>query len=191
MAKYLHPFLPSSEIDWDKALIEAIPKVNAAKSPQEYTAAVNSLLAPLNDRYTRAAIPNPVKSSLTSTVIKSEAFRLADGVLTIDVAAIAETAATDQAAMQQILPKIMSSLPQAKAVVLDCRIKNVSTYISEDFANAFYRVLWGLVLQMTDKPISYGGQRYRMHNGYAPQIGTTSGGYYSALMQSTPRIRAG
>ena len=31
--KYFHPFLAYRDVDWDKALIETIPKVNAAKSP--------------------------------------------------------------------------------------------------------------------------------------------------------------
>ena len=33
--KYFHPFLAYRDIDWDKALIETIPKVNAARTAQE------------------------------------------------------------------------------------------------------------------------------------------------------------
>ena len=39
--KYFHPYLAYRDIDWDKALIETIPKVNAAKTPQDYQAAIN------------------------------------------------------------------------------------------------------------------------------------------------------
>ena len=52
--KYFHPFLADRDIDWDKALIETIPKVNAAKTPQDYQAALNQMLAVLNDKSTRA-----------------------------------------------------------------------------------------------------------------------------------------
>ena len=45
--KYFHPFLAYRDIDWDKALIETIPKVNAAKTAQEYEAAINQMLAVL------------------------------------------------------------------------------------------------------------------------------------------------
>jgi hypothetical protein len=79
-AKYFHPFLPSDNIDWDKALVDAIPKVNTAKTPQEYEAAINSMLAVLNDRYSRAAIPNLAKSAAMSTANKPEAVRLTDGL---------------------------------------------------------------------------------------------------------------
>ena len=54
--KYFHPYLAYREIDWDKALVETLPKVNSAKTPQEYQAAINQMLAALNDRSTRAEI---------------------------------------------------------------------------------------------------------------------------------------
>src|SRR5215212_2482200 len=47
--KYFHPYLAYREIDWDKALVEAIPKVSSARTPQEYQAAVNQMLAALGD----------------------------------------------------------------------------------------------------------------------------------------------
>src|SRR3982751_1268853 len=54
--KYFHPTLAYREIDWDKALVEAIPKVSAAKTSQEYSAALNQMLAALGDASTRAEI---------------------------------------------------------------------------------------------------------------------------------------
>lgn len=51
--KYFHPFLAYRDVDWDKALIDTIPKVNAAKTAQEYEAAVNQMFAVLNDPRTR------------------------------------------------------------------------------------------------------------------------------------------
>src|SRR5215510_14005998 len=51
--RYFHPYLAYRDIDWDKALIETIPKVNAAKTPADYQAAVNQMLAVLNDKSTR------------------------------------------------------------------------------------------------------------------------------------------
>ena len=59
--KYFHPYLAYREIDWDKALIETIPKVNAAKNAQEYEAAINQMLAVLNDKSTRAEIEPETK----------------------------------------------------------------------------------------------------------------------------------
>src|SRR5215510_9607024 len=54
--KYFHPFLAYRDIDWDKALIEAIQEVSTAKSPQDYQTAINQMLAVLSDKSTRAEI---------------------------------------------------------------------------------------------------------------------------------------
>src|SRR6185503_97191 len=56
VVKYFHPFLAYREIDWDKALVEAIPRVNAAKNARDYQAALDQMLTVLNDKCTRAAI---------------------------------------------------------------------------------------------------------------------------------------
>src|SRR5579875_854897 len=57
--KYFHPYLAYRDIDWDKALIDALPAVREAKSSSEYAAALNKLLAPLNDPETMAAQGEP------------------------------------------------------------------------------------------------------------------------------------
>jgi len=59
--KFFHPYLAYRDIDWDKALIETLPKVNAAKTPKEYETAVNQMLAVLNDKSTRATIEAETK----------------------------------------------------------------------------------------------------------------------------------
>jgi hypothetical protein len=53
--KYFHPDLATKDIEWDAALVKTIPKVNAAKSPEEYRAAVEYMLTLLGDPATRVA----------------------------------------------------------------------------------------------------------------------------------------
>src|SRR5262245_8163262 len=70
--KYFHPYLAYREIDWDKALVEAIPRVNAAKTRLDYQAAVNQMLAALDDKSTRAEIElesntKPIAQETTDT----------------------------------------------------------------------------------------------------------------------------
>ena len=44
--KYFHPYLAyRDDIDWDAALIAAIPEVNTANNAEEYSAVVESMLA--------------------------------------------------------------------------------------------------------------------------------------------------
>jgi C-terminal processing protease CtpA/Prc len=42
--KYFHPYLAYRDIDWDKALVDALPNIRAAKTSAEYAAAVDSML---------------------------------------------------------------------------------------------------------------------------------------------------
>src|ERR1043166_2054992 len=56
--KYFHPYLAYKDIDWDKALIYTIPKVNAARTREEYRAAISQMLAVLNDSATRVEPEN-------------------------------------------------------------------------------------------------------------------------------------
>ncbi len=52
--KYFHPYLASRAIDWDKALIDALPRIRAAQSNDEYAAALQSLLDPVHGVILRA-----------------------------------------------------------------------------------------------------------------------------------------
>src|SRR5215204_6769689 len=84
--KYFHPFLAYRDIDWDKALIETIPKVNAAKTSQDYQAALNHMLAVLNDKSTRADIETETKPEAPKPVDPAKLVRTENGVLLIDSA---------------------------------------------------------------------------------------------------------
>ncbi|MBV9036777.1 MAG: hypothetical protein JO182_19965, partial [Acidobacteriaceae bacterium] len=55
--RYFHPYLAyRTDINWDAALIDTLPKIRAASSPQDYAAAVNTMLAALHDPLTYAAL---------------------------------------------------------------------------------------------------------------------------------------
>lgn len=187
--KYFHPSLAYREVDWDKALVEAIPKVNAAKTPQEYAAAVNQMLAALGDRSTRAeyggaaAVDRP---ELPAAPAK-EPVRTEDGVLFIDAMRIAETGARDNTAFRELLGKIGEAAPAARSVVIDARRARPA----EDFAGYLFAELLRQVLpQLLDSNVTLGSTRHRMHNGYATQTGGASF-YYSAFANVAPQTLAG
>ena len=56
--KYFHPYLAYKQIDWDKALIDALPKIRAANSSQAYATALQSMLDRLHDPATRVLTTN-------------------------------------------------------------------------------------------------------------------------------------
>lgn len=189
--KYFHPFPAYREIDWDKALIETIPKVNAAKSSEEYAAAINSMLAVLNDKNTRAEVfaEKPKAENSVSTQTVKEPYKLADGVLTIDVySASVLAAAADNQTAQQITGEMFESLEQAKAVVLDLRFPALSA--DEDVYYFADNILRDGLPALVDKPITLSATRYRVHNGYEPQTSGYSG-YNSAMVSTALRTLAG
>jgi len=52
--KYFHPYLAYRGIDWDKALIDALPAIRSAHSPEEYAKAIGTMLGALHDPATYA-----------------------------------------------------------------------------------------------------------------------------------------
>lgn len=56
--KYVHPAMATSHVDWDAALLRAIPAVEAARSDAEHRRAVEGLLAELGDPATRLLDPD-------------------------------------------------------------------------------------------------------------------------------------
>lgn len=61
--KYFHPYVAYRDIDWDKALVDALPKIRSAKTQADYASAIQSMLDTLHDPATRvldhpqAAVP--------------------------------------------------------------------------------------------------------------------------------------
>src|SRR5215204_5615678 len=186
--KYFHPFLAYRNIDWDKALIETIPKVNAAKTPQDYQTAVNQMLAVLNDRSTRAEIETETKSDGPVPANAAKPVRSENGVLVIDSAQIAKAIANDISALNKFVTSVNESLPKAGSVIFDARSTTKATEIEAyHFDNFLRQTLAG----MLDDTVVLGATRYRMHNGYATQIGAGANFYYSALISTAPQSIAG
>ena len=189
--KFFHPYLAYKDIDWDKALIETIPRVNSAKTPEEYNAAINHLLSFLNDKNTHAELLKEAKTKTGATgekIDKDRLVRVVDGVLIVEVTGVAEALSQNNSAFNQFREKINQALPQAKAVVLNCRGKEEMNDYARYFFDLFTRRALTLML---DSNVTLASSRYRIHNGYAPQVGSTSGGYYSALIATTPQTISG
>jgi C-terminal processing protease CtpA/Prc len=55
--KYFHPYLGYRKVEWDQALVEAVPLVEAATTTEEYRAAVDHMLGFLGDPQTRTLAP--------------------------------------------------------------------------------------------------------------------------------------
>lgn len=186
--KYFHPYLAYRQIDWDKALIETIPKVNAAKTTQEYQAALNQMLAVLNDKSTRAELVAVMKPAAPAPAASTKPVRLENGVLIIDATQITQTVTENTSTLNGFVASINQSLPNAKGVIIDARSSRNATEIESYYFDLFIRQT---LPTMLDKTVVLGANRYRMHNGYATQTGGGSNSYYSAIVNSAPKTIAG
>eukprot|EP01121_Diplochlamys_sp_Union-15-3_P017658 TRINITY_DN6265_c0_g1_i1.p1 TRINITY_DN6265_c0_g1~~TRINITY_DN6265_c0_g1_i1.p1 ORF type:complete len:1040 (-),score=190.23 TRINITY_DN6265_c0_g1_i1:23-2764(-) len=67
--KYLHPYLAyRTDIDWDKALVETIPKLTVDTSTNEFLKIISEMLQHLKDPNTRLVIPETIASSVKASV---------------------------------------------------------------------------------------------------------------------------
>ncbi|HWS89868.1 MAG TPA: S41 family peptidase [Pyrinomonadaceae bacterium] len=185
--KYFHPHLAYRDIDWDGALVEAIPKVRAAKTPQEYRAALNQMLAALGDPATRAEVETEAQASPPGQAPAGEPVRTEGGVLLVEAMRIAETGAKDNTALRALFGKAVEAAASAKAVVIDARgAGRADPFAAYIFADVLRQVL----PQLLDSNVTLGHSRQRIHNGYATQTGGASF-YYSAFAGLAPQTLAG
>ena len=186
--KYFHPYLAYRDIDWDKALVEAIPRVNAAKSAQDYQAAMNQMFAALNDTSTRVDVHVQVTTNNQANPDPSKFVRTENRVLIIEAAHIAKAVGQDTSKLAGFISSINKALPDAAGVVFDCRAANKLDEFEAFYLESFMRQT---LAGMLDTNVVYGSARHRMHSGYATQ--TTSGAsfYYSGLVSIAPQSLQG
>ena len=167
--KYLDPQMMIREVDWDGALVRAVPRVREAKTHDELAAAIGGMLAELNDPLTR--VMKVDKHEPTNADVPP--FRRDGDVLVVQLGphGDAKGAYTLYRINQQLVPE----LEKAKILVLDLRTQ--STEVAETVAYAL-QSMPGLVVDPVPGVASY----IAFHSGYTPQTGSTSGGYYSGLL---------
>jgi C-terminal processing protease CtpA/Prc len=187
--KFFHPFLAyRSDIDWDRALVDTIPKVNHARSAEEFASALNGMLATLGDPSTRASVKPAVEKTANTQVSSPAPITMQGDVLLIDANASGRAIAAANNQATELFAKTREMLSKAKAVILDLRSPG-----ELDEANSYFLSYYvtSVLPAMIDRKTTLSSTRYRMHNGYAPQSGGTSGGYFSGLVTDAPETLAG
>jgi C-terminal processing protease CtpA/Prc len=159
--KYTHPALVTQPIDWDAALVRAIPRVREANTDAEYRKALEQLLATLNDPATRI-VDRPADQEEAPSA-SSRPVSWQGKVLVLTFAAIKPG---------QPPAPLLEELAKAEAVVADLRGRASSAVMN--VIDELYDELGGADLRVP-------AMRVVFHDGYAPQRGVTSGGYHSGM----------
>lgn len=173
--KFHDPQLMLREVDWDGALVRAIPKVREAQTSEQLAGVVGSMLGELSDPVTRVYRKNPSRSASESVLL----LRWDGDVLIVNIGPYTDSV-SDEALLFSVEQQVAPELAKAKSVVFDFRTRSAETpgWILENLS---------LVREAVPVPAS----RHVFHSGYAPDSGSTSGGYYSSLQVVPSRPLAG
>ncbi len=165
-ARIAHPAMLRGTIDLDAAAVAAIPKVEAARTKQEYAAAITGMLAAFRDPATRvedpAAAPAPPKVPVQ--FLEQPAPQLA----VVTVAALADPAVRGSAPM--LIASLPARLAGARIVMFDLRAPGLDW-----FAAAFVDNAAAALPEVERWAVS----RSAVHHGFRTQAGVSSGGYSS------------
>ena len=177
--KYFHPYLAyRDDIDWDAALVSALPKVNAANSAGEFAAAVQSMLLALGDPATRVLEEVDNNGTASSERERQPTFTaMPDDILVVTIHHYEDL--TDFNGALAKMAAIKKEIPQARGILFDLRAKTALS--QEKFYLSYAFAASGIATMLSATPIAAAGERSRMHLGFAPQAGFNDGIYTSAF----------
>ena len=178
--KFFHPYLGYKPINWDSAFAVAAPLVANARTDDETVAAIRQLISVLHDDATTVQLTAKAVAALaTMTAADSiQVYFTADSTLVLKTNKYAGV--SDYTMVINKLESFIDQLPKARAVLLDLRSGRV---IPDNQAGYFQYCLdqVGIERVLAAAPFVTAGTRTRSHSGFVPEMGTTSGGYWSAF----------
>ncbi len=166
--KYFHPFLAYKSIPWDEALLENLPKAAAARTDEEYAAAVASMLQVLQDPATRVLPPPPSTKPAAGPLLQ-----WAPGNVLI--------LALNPATAERGLPaNLVAEASRARALVFDLR--GHQAWAGPDSSRiGLLFVAAGLNNLLASGTLKAPAHRLRLHSGLAAPWEDGSAYYHSAF----------
>lgn len=170
--KYFHPYLAYRDLDWDKALVDSLPQIRAAKTSDEYARALQSLLEPLQDPSTYVVRET---TKVAKAALKLE--KRTDGTLVVSQIGSDDTPAEGSR-------RLAEALTSANNIVFDLRTEsNAPDYLSKLMDEVSVEKL------LTRRTIDTSAQRTWVHNGLPPMPPFRGSGNYSTAFLTRPGFR--
>jgi C-terminal processing protease CtpA/Prc len=168
--KFFHPWLQYKPIDWDAALVKVLPKVRTAATDDELAAAVGELLGALGDPATRVekAGSAPTAPAAATPATAPSWYHWHEKTLVVTCSALPAAMEGRPYAFSRPL---VAELAKADALVVDARLGGADPDM----------VAWALTFfddQLAPEEVTAPATRAVLLNGYPPQLGISSGGYY-------------
>ena len=131
--------------------------------------------------------PRSGSSTATTTERQPTVKTTADGVVVVTMTNYGNL--QDFNGTAEKLAAVKKKIPKARAIVFDLRPSATPTEEEQGMAS-YGMASSGLAGMVTTSSVAPPGERRRMHVGYEPQDGTTSGGYSSGFyLQGRPSIK--
>ncbi|MBX7220473.1 MAG: hypothetical protein K1Y36_11050 [Blastocatellia bacterium] len=175
--KFFHPHLAYKNIDWDDALIKAIPEVKAARNPQEFKQALGRLLQKLDDPLTRVLVAPDVEPSFPTQETSETTpalYRTVNENLIVNLPALADLF-QKRTLTAEHRTAIAAEIAKSKGVILDCRFSPVPN--PQNLQYSFPEIIKSIIPLFVKGEIPLGTIRCRSYEGYPPQVGTGFEGY--------------
>lgn len=178
VVKYFHPAFLYRRVAWDSATLVAIDRTNSAKTPGEFEAATNEMLAVLGDPATHVRRKAQPAANDNRTWSWGRRWEVAgsDSTLVISIPDFDQW----QRALQT-LDSAVVDLKRANSVVFDLRGPQREVGTSPFVFGNVNRYL-------PSSSLSTPAQRRRMHSGFIPETGITSGGYWSGVFEQAGEV---
>lgn len=169
--KYVHPALAFRELDWDAALVEALPKATAASTPEALAEAVGAMLRRLEDPLTRVEREASPPSHQETAKASGPLWRWAGDVLVVDLD-------RRYANLNELFPEMGALAPElakARRIIVDLRASG------PDEATWMEMALGFLEHSLPSEKVTAPAERFRVYSGFPVQLGPSSGGYTASV----------
>jgi C-terminal processing protease CtpA/Prc len=173
VVKYFHPAFLERDVPWDSATIVAIDRIRKAKSTEEYREAVSTMLARLGDpttNVTRKGAPSAAPGGTTGA--RHWEVAGTESTLVVSVPDI-----NDYVAAIRTLANAVPDVQRASSIIFDLRGSQ-----PEELGNSPF-IFHDINAYLPASSVAAPSQRRRMHSGFVPQSGATSGGYWSGTYE--------
>jgi C-terminal processing protease CtpA/Prc len=181
-AKFFHPRLARANLDWDKALVQAIPEVAAAGDDTEYVFALNKMLSRLGDPNTNATIQTADDNRDDYVESSHELATLAGSRLVLQPSQLGLSDASASMPDAQLKFAILKLLPQATSILIDL------SHVPTGEANPQLKKVLALIVS---QQVFLPSKHERSYNGFPPQRGDSSGEFFASELVSRASVILG
>lgn len=173
--KWTHPALSRGNVDWDKALVQSLPRIQAATTSEELRAALDGLMAPLLDPALRIG-KTPGKAPVDAQPDQAIVEWLPGDVALLHLHHRGALSPWNPK-QRDVLKALSEAMPRASGLLFDLRpaVDEGPASYADDFLRTQIK---GLI----SEPLQLPAERYRYHSGYKPESGSSSGGYFSGML---------